>query len=713
MTRTLPTLPAASRLRTLGVAAACVVVVGVIAAWAATAVTPATGQTRRGLTGAYYLPSSRGFVIDDDGLPVPTKEPDARRVDAEIAFGRGKGFVRQGPKGQLIWWVPERDSQVAVIWRGHVRLPKAGTYYFATVSDDASAVYLNRSRVALNGDLGGYIQSAAFRYPEAKPGPHPARPAYVIPVPVDGPRELPIEVRYVARNVSGGFGIDLYWVTPDAQRDAAGTPIAELVPAAALSTEPTQAVQSATVSAAHSTISSDFLYFPPGNATLTIRLADGQGRPVPGRRVHVSGVASFGPPDVITQPANVTDEHGIATATVQGASPKHVTTFVATDVTEFVDVGQTAEMTRAAREKVSFLPPAFAPYYDGKHFKVSPTPLRVGRATTISVPVTNRQRAPAQLRIRLLMNPPSIGLRDWTRIGETEPFVLQPGETRVAELTWTPATSSAHVCFKVEVWGASPRSARSGMRLLAVTLAQAADTPAKDGASSGQLLEHRQQNIGQVTCEPDAKKRCEALADARKTAGKIVATHMSSRPDSAGLESSREQLDGQLKAVRELLCDDSAAQRKVDEMRQRLESFDPGRAKSRKEVVSEGRAIAGIEIDLEQLSSRVCAVARPSPPKEKAEVKKDDPCLRDTKDLLRPKEGLEFVWWWIQEVFVPDPSPPGFDPLDPCLAPQAIDGWVETQQQLKARDALQNDRLDEYERIRKMSRQEFLKEYAQ
>src|SRR5688572_12042860 len=128
-----------------------------------------------GLTGAYYLPSAGGYSIDADGLPVPAREPDATRIDAHIAFGEGKGFTRTGGKKQFVWWVPERDGQVAVVWKGYVRLPKAGTYYFTTVSDDGSAVYLNQSRVALNGDLGYYIESPAFRYPEAKPAPHPSR----------------------------------------------------------------------------------------------------------------------------------------------------------------------------------------------------------------------------------------------------------------------------------------------------------------------------------------------------------------------------------------------------------------------------------------------------------------------------------------------------------------------------------------------------------
>jgi hypothetical protein len=490
--------------KSVGAAALIVAVAATIGLW------PAASTAVPGLTGAYYLPSSRSYHIDDDGLPVPTKDSDATRIDAQIAFGAGKGFVREG-REQLVWWVPERDRQVAAIWKGFVRLPKAGTYYFATVSDDASSVYLNQSRVALNGGLGYYIASDAFRYPDANPAPHPSRHTYIVPVAVDGPRVLPIEVRYVGRNASSnhGFGIDLYWVTPDAKRDQAGKPIAELVPAAALFTEPPEPIVRPVVSRAHSTISSDFLYFPfDGVATLTVRLADERGRPVPGRRVHISGLTSYGEADAITQPQKPTDENGTTTAKVQAQSTRHVSTFFATDITDFVDVGQTAEIIMAP-QKLSFLPPAFSPYYDGKHFKVTPTPVRVGQPTTVSVPLTNRQKSGAQLNVRLLQNPQNIGLRDWTKIAESETFTLAPGETKTVELTWTPTEALAHLCFKVEVWGELQRAGIDGP-WFALGRAYAADPQPKErvatirGAGAprdGVLINSRQQNIGPIQCD--------------------------------------------------------------------------------------------------------------------------------------------------------------------------------------------------------------------
>jgi hypothetical protein len=284
----------------------------------------------------------------------------------------------------------------------------------------------------------------------------------------------------------------------------------------------------------------------------------------------------------------------------------------------------------------------------------------------------------------------------------------------MVELTWTPTATAGHVCFQVEVWGKLMKRASSDAPWFPIGRAYAASPPPKDEAGR-QLLERRQHNIGPVVpkCEPQPKKRCDTLADAEKTVGKMIKSHMSSAPDSKSIGTWKRQLDSQLKGASELLCDNNSAQKKVDELRQRLESFDPGQAKGRPEVVAQGRTLGGIEVDLEQLSEKWCAVPRPSPPPKKPPVvKQDDPCLRDTKDLLQPKEGLEFLWWWIQEVVLPDPSPPGFDPLDPCLGPQGRDGWFETQKQLKARDALQNGRFNEYERIRKMSIEEFHKEYV-
>jgi hypothetical protein len=476
-----------------------------MAAW----VTTATAAT--GLLGAYYLPG--GYELDDDRLPIANKEPDATRIDPQIAFGAGKGFLLLGSQGgnapdrwgpQLIWW-PNRSPQVAVIWKGYVHLPKAGSYYFTTVSNNGAAVYLNQSRVALNAIHGGHIPSEAFAYLDLDRGLGPNRQAYVVPVPMTGPRTLPIEIRYLARGGSSvhGSGIDLYWVTPDAKRDDAGKPIAELVPAAALSTEPPEPIAPAVVSRAHSTISSDFLYFPEeGVATLTVRLADEKGRPVAGRRVHISGLTSYGGADTIAQPEKPTDEQGITTATVQPNRTSHVSTFFATDITGFVDVGQSAEMTmrREKKVKVSFMPPAFSPYYDGKRFQVNPTPLRVGQPTTVSVPLVNNQKVPAEISVRLLVRGLNIGASTWPKVAESETLVLQPGEAKSVHLTWTPTTAAGHVCFKVEVWGKLMRRASSDGPAFLVSRAYAASPPPKD-ETGRQLLESRQHNIGPIQCD--------------------------------------------------------------------------------------------------------------------------------------------------------------------------------------------------------------------
>src|SRR5688500_9442453 len=88
------------------------------------------------------------------------------------------------------------------------------------------------------------IMTRARRQPSTLP-----RIPISFPVSVTAPRVLPIEVRYIAHNASSnhGFGIDLYWVTPDAKRDQSSKPIAELVPSDALFIEPPIPIEPAVV----------------------------------------------------------------------------------------------------------------------------------------------------------------------------------------------------------------------------------------------------------------------------------------------------------------------------------------------------------------------------------------------------------------------------------------------------------------------------------
>src|SRR5579859_2460583 len=195
-------------------------------------------------------------------LPRTITAAAASRVDTQVAFGQGKGF-HVGPKGPaLVWWpsgytIPQgwkytekpwaANHFVAAIWKGYIHLPKAGTYYFGTVSNGASAVYLNQARVALNGWSGGELVSDAFSYAneqmqdfvtQGSSGKQSylgdSRFQYAVPVAIEGPRDLPIEVDYdLAESPSGwgniALGIDLFWVTPDSPRDANGKPLAKIM----------------------------------------------------------------------------------------------------------------------------------------------------------------------------------------------------------------------------------------------------------------------------------------------------------------------------------------------------------------------------------------------------------------------------------------------------------------------------------------------------
>jgi len=204
---------------------------------------------------------------NDFQLPRLLTAPAAVRVDPQIAFGKGNGFVMKGEDQQTIWWptgyamppgwtgVARFDMKAwdpnlfaAVIWKGYIRLPKAGTYYFATVSTGPAAVYLGQARVALAGSYNGLLISDAFTYAKEDiqdfvqsrlyghwdwvGSKHDAM--YVVPVTIDRPRDLPFEVRHSNPRAFRPIGIDLFWVTPDSPRDASGKPVAQIVPSDAL-----------------------------------------------------------------------------------------------------------------------------------------------------------------------------------------------------------------------------------------------------------------------------------------------------------------------------------------------------------------------------------------------------------------------------------------------------------------------------------------------
>src|SRR2546422_80073 len=317
---------------------------------------------KHGLTGAYYVstlethgdvnPSGKDWFVqvwmdpNDFQLPRPFTAPAAVRVDPQIAFGQGKGFVSQNGK-QTQWWptgfaIPAGwttwqatmkpwDWVTAVIWKGYLHLPKAGTYYLATASRGSSAVYLNQARVALNGppaggvlvsdvftyakeDLRDYLQNLAYGREDllfrAQPGD-----SYVVPVTVETPRNVAIEVRHAIGATLGvknqPRGIDLFWVTPDSPRDASGKPVAQIVPG-------------------------------------------------------------------------------------DGYKVSHDSTIFATDVTDLVDVAQVAHVTfQAGTVPTSFFADdAFSPYFAPDIIRVEPLPLIVGRPVTVSVALENRGKFP-------------------------------------------------------------------------------------------------------------------------------------------------------------------------------------------------------------------------------------------------------------------------------------------------------------------------------
>ena len=500
------------------------------------------GPARHGLKGSYFVISLhtstadearkinaiwKGFywaqVFFDKGdydLPKSITPPAVTRVDSQIAFPSRQDKTNDGGQQESVWWPtdyplpPECKANAkpwerapAVIWNGYIHLPKAGTYYFATVSKSASAVYLNKARVALNGNFGGSIPSEAFRYPDipAKQLFHlgPQGDAYIVPVIVDGPRDVAIEVR---ANLWEGPHIELYWVTPDSPRNADGKLVAAIVPSDVLYVDPPTPLQDVATRAANSTLSPDYLYFPVKYSdkplTLTIRLADKDGKPVAGKKVYVSGLVSYAKPDTIIQPEQPTDSNGVTTAKVRAGDP-HDSTFFATDTTDLVDVAQVAHVTFQDVPN-SFFPQTYAPYYDGRRFLVEPLPLIVGQPVTIKVPLTNRGTFPAELTVQFFHNNWNIGAPGWYEIGKPQQIRLKPGESREVSATWTPQAKQGHQCFKVTVSGSYLTQRDKGPAFLASAqspLYTAALTET-GGAAPPTFSSSLQQNIGPVSCSP-------------------------------------------------------------------------------------------------------------------------------------------------------------------------------------------------------------------
>lgn len=517
-------------------------------------VSPAA-EAKHGLTGNYYLgkpgwqtdappPPNAFYQIwsdpNDFMLPRTITAPAATRVDAQVAFGQGKGF-HVGQKGpRVVWWpsgfaIPQGwaytekpwDHFVAAIWKGYIHLPKAGTYYFGTVSNGASAVYLNQARVALNGWGGGELVSDAFSYAneqvqdfvtQGSSGKQPSlgdsRFQYSVPVPVDGPRDLPIEVDYdTAKSPSnwGGIalGIDLFWVTPDSPHDANGKTTASIVPTDALYTEAPGPLEKPVVRSANSTISADFLYFDIGSdhfVTVTVRLADKDGNPVAGKRVSLASVGNQR--DEIVQPEKPTNEQGETTGKIranQTYAVPHDTTIFAADVTDFVDVAQVGHLTfQKIIEAGSFFPDTFSPYYDPNAPEVTPLPMQVGRQVTIRMPLVNRNKFAADVDVIFGIHDWNIGGVEWPEIGRVKNVRLQPGEHKDVSIQWTPERSSIHVCFSVSV-----SATKVAARLLSSQVLSAALLsywlPHSGNAEQGALANGGivRRNIGAVAnCDP-------------------------------------------------------------------------------------------------------------------------------------------------------------------------------------------------------------------
>jgi hypothetical protein len=484
-----------------------------------------------GLLGHYFTPVDAAKTyplrpVDAYGVPLPPGPGAATRIDPQVAFGKGKGFVADPSRGgQVVWWEPA--GATAVVWQGYLRLPKTGTYYVTTASSGASAVYLNQARVCLNGQFGGYVPSPEFTLGDSGAGEpyHADQAQYVVPVVATAGAELPIDLRYMRHDSSGHLrGVDLYWVTPDARADAQGRKIAELVPTDALRPAvPRQATAApaAGASGPHCTMTCDRAYVTLGRhkeVAVMVHVADGAGHPLAGKRVHLSTLATYGHRDAAVQPDSPTDNQGVTTGRVQfdPGGVGHVATVFATVLGDCVDVSNACEIVvEQARDTVQFLPDGYSPYYDGQAFRIDPLPLQVGRPATFSTELENRQKVPALVSAQLSALPWNIGVKDWPTIGQSDRVLLQPGERRPVSITWTPVAESPHQCFRVAVVGwLMDQKARSGAEATSARPAEAGLLPLAQAPQPRPVptatppgeptqFEMRQRNIGPVQrCPP-------------------------------------------------------------------------------------------------------------------------------------------------------------------------------------------------------------------
>jgi len=336
--------------------------------------------------------------------------------------------------------------------------------------------------------------------------------SYVVPVTVDTPRDVPIEVRYSGWG-SSGRGIDLFWVTPDSPRDSLGKPIAHIVPSDVLYTEPPGPIEKPTVRGANSMLSADFLYFPAErtdkDVTVTVRLADKDGNPVAGKRVHLASLVSYGGADAIKEPDKPTDEKGETTARIRPGERYQVThdsRIFATDVTDLVDVAQVTRVTfQAGTMPTSFFASdAFSPYYAPEVLSVEPLPLIVGRPVTVSAALENRGKFPVDLAATFRANDLAIGAAFTNEIGRVERIQLKTGEARRVSVKWTPGKAEWHQCFEVQLHGTVLFGAnRSQAGIVAAAFLPTTNLAYALPPAANSFWERIQTNIGPVVpCAP-------------------------------------------------------------------------------------------------------------------------------------------------------------------------------------------------------------------
>jgi hypothetical protein len=205
--------------------------------------------------------------------------------------------------------------------------------------------------------------------------------------------------------------------------------------------------------------------------------------------------------DDLVQADKPTDENGVTTAKLksQPTARPHESAIYATDVTDFVDLGQVAHV-RFPDVKENFFASPCTDGFDPNLITVEPLPMVAGHPLTLKVKLENRQKSDVELNATFQATDWNIGANTWKDVGRVNNIHLKPGESRDVSIQWTPTAEQVHQCFRVQLKGGT-KSASSGLHVLTASFQPGATLfavlAASDAADNGGGSVQR--NVGPVS----------------------------------------------------------------------------------------------------------------------------------------------------------------------------------------------------------------------